>query len=167
MLIYDLICNQGHPFEGWFPDYAAFQEQQSHGYVTCPVCASRAIVKVPSGGHVGHSRGAKETGAENKVAENSAAASATNKAAKTAPPAASVATGDLDPVIVAKAIRHYVKTQFQNVGKQFTEQARQMCRGEIPQKNIYGEASSADLRNLADEEIPFFPLPELPPEFEN
>lgn len=45
MIRYDLICDDGHEFEVWFRDSAAFDEDKAQGRLECPVCASRKVDK--------------------------------------------------------------------------------------------------------------------------
>ena len=45
MIHYDLTCNHGHDFDGWFPSSAAFDSQAEHGLVSCAVCGSASIAK--------------------------------------------------------------------------------------------------------------------------
>lgn len=40
MIVYDLRCENGHMFEGWFKDSGAFVDQQAQGRIACPVCGS-------------------------------------------------------------------------------------------------------------------------------
>lgn len=40
MIIYDLKCEKGHRFEGWFRDRIAFEEQKSQKLVLCPTCGA-------------------------------------------------------------------------------------------------------------------------------
>ena len=47
-------------------------------------------------------------------------------------------------------------------GRQFAEEARKMHFGEAPARSIYGEASTEEARELADDGIPVYPLPPLP-----
>jgi hypothetical protein len=39
--------------------------------------------------------------------------------------------------------------------------------GEEPARNIYGTATPEERESLAEEEVPFFVVPEIPPEFKN
>ena len=48
MIAYDLKCRQGHTFEGWFEDARAFQTQKKKGLLTCPVCSSAEVARLPS-----------------------------------------------------------------------------------------------------------------------
>lgn len=48
MIVFNLQCELGHRFEGWFASHASFDDQLSRGLVECPVCASRHIEKLLS-----------------------------------------------------------------------------------------------------------------------
>ena len=48
MIIFDLKCDKGHKFEGWFKDSSAFEEQKSAKLITCPVCGNADTVRIPS-----------------------------------------------------------------------------------------------------------------------
>jgi hypothetical protein len=45
VIAYALRCHQGHEFDGWFRDSAAFEEQARGGHLTCPSCNSIRIEK--------------------------------------------------------------------------------------------------------------------------
>jgi hypothetical protein len=45
MIAYQLQCRNGHGFEGWFKDSAAFDSQAADGKLTCPSCNSRKVEK--------------------------------------------------------------------------------------------------------------------------
>ena len=45
MIAYQLQCRNGHAFEGWFQDSAAFDKQATDGTLTCPNCSSRKVEK--------------------------------------------------------------------------------------------------------------------------
>ena len=55
MIHYQLQCAEGHGFDGWFRDSAAFDQQASAGLLECPVCGGlkveRALMapSVPAG----------------------------------------------------------------------------------------------------------------------
>jgi len=48
MIAYDLQCENGHAFEGWFEDSEAFIAQRERGLIACPICNDTAIAKLPS-----------------------------------------------------------------------------------------------------------------------
>jgi hypothetical protein len=45
MIAYQLQCRNGHGFEGWFKDSAAFDSQAADGKLACPSCNSRKVEK--------------------------------------------------------------------------------------------------------------------------
>ncbi|MEY4120094.1 MAG: hypothetical protein RLZZ472_484, partial [Pseudomonadota bacterium] len=48
MKVYNLACHLDHHFEGWFASEADALSQQESGLLTCPVCDSKEIVRLPS-----------------------------------------------------------------------------------------------------------------------
>ena len=40
MIKYALGCAEGHEFESWFPDSAAYEKQRRRGLIACPECGS-------------------------------------------------------------------------------------------------------------------------------
>ena len=45
MIAYQLQCANGHAFEGWFKDSAAFDAQAAGGKLLCPTCNSKKVEK--------------------------------------------------------------------------------------------------------------------------
>ena len=45
MIKYALGCAEGHEFESWFPDSAAYEKQRKRLLVACPECGSTAVDK--------------------------------------------------------------------------------------------------------------------------
>jgi hypothetical protein len=43
---YDLYCELGHEFEGWFRTDDEFVRQQDYGLVTCPVCECSGVNRI-------------------------------------------------------------------------------------------------------------------------
>jgi hypothetical protein len=48
MKVLNLQCQHAHSFEGWFASEDDFQGQLARGLVECPLCADKAIQKMPS-----------------------------------------------------------------------------------------------------------------------
>jgi hypothetical protein len=153
MVIYDLTCPNGHRFEGWFPNLEAFESQKEKGLLNCGVCGNTDVSKIPSGGHFCVSTPKAPASDNEKIPEKT--------------PSTIAASTPLDPVVVLKALRHYVKNSFDNVGDQFPKAVRKMHKGEEPPRNIYGQVTPEEREKLQEEEIPFALLPDLPPEYEN
>ena len=55
--------------------------------------------------------------------------------------------------------RRAVESQFENVGDNFAEEARQIHYGEAEARPIYGQASADEVKELLEEEIPILSLP--------
>jgi hypothetical protein len=131
MIAYDLQCSQGHAFEGWFEDSAAFDQQNEQGLVTCPVCDDSRITKIPSRFAI--------------------------KGAKTAVPAA--ADSRVDMQALGRQIVDYVESNFDNVGPDFAEEALKMHYGVNAPRNIRGVSTPQEEATLKAEGIHFFKFP--------
>ncbi|MBI4211490.1 MAG: DUF1178 family protein [Deltaproteobacteria bacterium] len=153
MIIYDLMCDDGHRFEGWFPSADAFERQLARGQVICEICGSPGITRLLSPVHMKHSQ-AKE-------------ASENHRPVKALEGGELTAIGEIDEISFLKTLRHYVKKNFENVGENFSQLARKMQTGEIPHRNIVGQATPEERRELQENNIPHFILPDVPPEFDN
>lgn len=45
MIKFQLVCEHGHAFEGWFKSSAAYDLQVAAGQIGCPVCGSTVVTK--------------------------------------------------------------------------------------------------------------------------
>ena len=45
MILFDLRCKEGHAFDAWFRDGAAYEDQAAAGDLACPVCGSAEVSK--------------------------------------------------------------------------------------------------------------------------
>jgi hypothetical protein len=149
MIVYNLACDQHHPFEGWFASPIDFENQRDRGLVECPVCGSKQVERKLHAPRI--NVGAAPA---NKV---EAVESATQ------------ADGEIDHAKLAQAISGFVKNVRDNteyVGEKFAEEARAMHYGEKPHKGIRGRADKDTARELRDEGIEFQSLP-FPVDFPN
>src|SRR6202020_2499142 len=65
MIKYALGCAEGHAFERWFPDSAAYDKQRKRGLVACPECGSTRVDKaIMAPAVVGGERAAPVVGPE-------------------------------------------------------------------------------------------------------
>jgi hypothetical protein len=142
MIRYALTCGEGHEFEGWFRDSADFDKQAKKATLACPVCGSADIEK-----------------------QLMAPAVASTKKRATEPEKLRVAAPDPRRAELVEALRELRKSVTENadyVGGRFPEEARKIHYKETEPRGIYGEASPAEAKELADEGIEFHPLPVLP-----
>ena len=142
MKVLDLRCTQDHRFEGWFASEEDFQSQAMRGLIECPLCADKAIVRLPSAPRLNVS-GAREPQAAAPAAKADAPAEITMQAAW------------------LKAVRH-VMSHTDDVGDRFAEEARRIHYGEVDERAIRGRATSDEAEALREEGIEVMPLP-LPP----
>ncbi|WFL77111.1 DUF1178 family protein [Altererythrobacter arenosus] len=147
MIVYDLSCDQGHRFEGWFGSSSDFADQQARGLVCCPECGSPAVDKAPMAPAVpakANSRRevARASSGEQHPVSNTPMPAEVQKAL--------AALADAQ----AKALK-----QSTWVGDKFAEQSRAMHYGERDEKPIHGRASAEEARGLIDEGIAVAPLP--------
>ena len=157
MIRYALVCEQGHNFESWFQNSAAFDKQAKRGLVTCPHCASAKVEKAIMAPRLAASKKRKGP------AEVPAPAAAPENAQENAP-VAMISPQGHEFRAKLKELREHLTKNADNVGPKFPEQARKMHYGEIEHRSIYGEASPKDTKDLAEEGIEFHPLPILPDE---
>ncbi len=133
MIVFDLICDEEHQFEGWFRNSEEFESQKETGLLVCPICGSEHVTKLLSPSRVNF--GKMEKQAQELLAMQN------------------------DAQQLLTRINKYINTHFDNVGDSFAEEARKMHYGEIEERNIYGTASSEDANELYDEGIDIFPIP--------
>lgn len=161
MIHYDLRCNQGHEFDGWFKDSGAYEAQARAGFVECPVCGGTEVSKrlmAPAIPRKGRTRVKEAPPAP------PAAAPAPPPVPAPLPGTAQAAAGPVPAQIVAllQRMRSEVEKHCDYVGNDFAEEARKMHRGESDRRGIYGEASDADAAELQEEGIEVARLPWVP-----
>jgi hypothetical protein len=144
MIVYDLECNIGHRFEGWFSSARDFEQQQDSHLLTCPVCSNDTVKRLPSAAYV-------NTGAAEPAAQSQ-------------PPAQKKQQqyANLGPEIMAKMIEHIIQNT-ENVGDKFPEEVRKIYYQESPERHIRGTASRKEAEALLDEGIEVISLPSLLP----
>jgi hypothetical protein len=136
MIIFDLRCAHGHPFEGWFASSEEFARQQDAQLVRCPLCDDARIERLPS--------------ARVRVKKGEVAAA-------TAPAAPQEAITGFPPDLVAK-LREMVRNT-EDVGERFPEEARKIHYDEAEKRAIRGKASREEAEALSEEGIDFSQLP--------
>ncbi|MBK8908408.1 MAG: DUF1178 family protein [Rhodospirillales bacterium] len=154
MIVFDIDCSQGHRFEAWFRNSAAFEQQAAEGEVACPFCGDAAVVKAPMAPHIAtSSRGGRDHG-QRQEGEGSESSS---PAASGSPPLRHEALR-----VALEQLRRHVVSTCDDVGDRFPEEARRIHYGETDARGIYGEADVEAARELRDEGIEICPLPLLP-----
>ncbi|MES2398953.1 MAG: DUF1178 family protein [Pseudomonadota bacterium] len=157
MKVLNLQCAQQHSFEGWFGSEDDFQSQLSRGLVECPMCADKAVQKMPSAPRL-NLGGYSATPAVSSAVSDSAPAAPESTALA---PAQAEANNVMNPAAQAaflKALRHVVANT-EDVGERFADEARRMHYGDTEARNIRGQASMKETVELLEEGIEVMPLP--------
>jgi hypothetical protein len=160
MIRYALICQQGHQFESWFQDSAAYDKQAKRGLVSCPHCGSAKVEKAIMAPRL--SAAAKKRSKAIEAPE--AVSEATPSPAPASAPVAVISPQEQEIRAKLKELRDHLTKNADNVGPKFPEEARKMHYGEIAHRSIYGVASPEEAKELSEEGIEFHPLPSLPDE---
>ncbi len=131
MISFDLECGNEHRFEGIFRDYDSFIDQMARGMVTCPFCDSGDVRRLFRGCSI-HARPSTVTVIDRK-------------------------TPNLFEVM--RQIESHVRENFDNVGNDFAETARAIYYGIEEERNIYGQSTQEEIKELIEEGIRVLPLP--------
>lgn len=146
MIVFDLRCDGGHRFEGWFASSGDYAAQQERGLLACPQCGSSEVGKAPMAPAVlvkGNQRADELKGPR---------------------PDAPVSNAPI-PHEVLQAMHALAAAQskaLENsrwVGDGFAEESRAMHYGEKDLEVIHGKATLAEAKSLLEEGISVAPLP--------
>ena len=168
MIVFDVKCGKDHVFEGWFRSSDDFRAQAEAGEIACPVCGDNRVEKALMAPHVA-------TGAGGRREEKAADGGDKGEDAVAGGRGEDTAAGGERSVTLAKqkektgramammrAVKAHVERHFDNVGAGFAEEARKIHYGESDKRNIYGQATRDQARQLRDEGIEFGQLPDVP-----
>jgi len=137
MIKFSLVCRDGHEFEGWFQSGEAYEAQSAGEQIVCPDCGSHSVDKA--------------------MMAPAVAKAAVQDAPPTAPKRPPQETNRR-----LRQFRDEVHAKAEYVGGRFAEEARRIHFDESPPRGIYGEASPEEAKGLAEDGIPFLPVPRLP-----
>lgn len=153
MIVYNLACDQHHPFEGWFASPADFENQRDQRLVECPLCGANKIERKLHAPRI-------NMGAQRSAAKASAPEETPVSAVSAAPAMSPSDTIDLAKLHEAMAtFAQNVRESTEYVGEKFADEARAMHYGEKPHKGIRGRADAETAKELRDEGISFQSLP--------
>lgn len=162
MIVFDLLCGQGHRFEGWFGSAADFAAQKERHQLGCPSCGDTQVERVPSASRFNLGAPEPKPAARGRPAQGPERTPAQV-------PEAPQRTPDMegkDPFAIAQMLYSRMLdellTKTEDVGKSFPAEARRIFYEEAPARAIRGVASAQEHDELVDEGIPVARLP-LPP----
>jgi hypothetical protein len=130
MKVYDLSCDVGHRFEGWFASEENFSSQSDQGLIACPICDSKLVTRLPAAPRLNlNARGGNLPAVQDDIQR-----------------------------VLLEAIRKLVAGT-EDVGTRFAEEARRIHYHEAPQRGIRGIATTEEQEALAEEGIDVIALP--------
>jgi hypothetical protein len=144
MKVLDLQCAQQHVFEGWFVSEDDFQSQCTDLLIECPLCGDTRISKRLSAPRLNLGSHAQPKSDVLPVAPTKTESAMT-----------------LQEIWLAAV--HHVMSTTDDVGSDFTREARRIHYGEVPERAIRGSATHAQTEELIEEGIAVIPisLPEV------
>lgn len=162
MKVLSLQCGQRHSFEGWFGSEDDFQSQLARGLVECPMCADKAVVKMPSAPRLNFGGHRVPIDSTPRVSQTPA------EALPDAKPGTDLVTltevtqqsspSPEQQAAFLNAVRH-VLANTEDVGDRFANQARAMHYGDAEPRSIRGHATPREAMDLIDEGIDVMALP--------
>ncbi len=152
MVIYDLICDSRHEFEGWFKNSEDLVTQRDSSLLSCPICDSLAVTKKVAAPKV--ARKSNSTNVSRSQLSNMPEAVANLNAGS------SEAYGQLQKMLTS--VHKFIDSNFEDVGNRFANEALSMHRGEREVSSIRGTASADQIKDLADQGVAAMPLPAKP-----
>ena len=141
MIRYALRCDADHGFEAWFGSSADYDDQSARGLVECPFCGSHGVSKQIMAPAVAGTRRTQP---------------------KPSPEAAAKVRTMMTEV--AREVRDHVEKNFDYVGDTFAREARAIHEGSTEKREIYGEATAAEVKALKADGVPCAALPQAPPD---
>jgi len=128
VIIYDIKCENGHTFEGWFKDRQAWIEQNAGRLVCCPVCNSSSVEIAPSSLTI--------MGKDSKPLRNK----------------------DVSRGQVLQSLHRYLENNFEDVGNKFAEVALKIHAGDEERRNIKGTTTPREETVLKEEGVSFIKI---------
>ncbi len=130
MMVLNLQCANGHFFEGWFANSAAFTQQKEAGEIYCPVCEDTHITQAPSPIAIKRSGRTSREGEETNPFEK-----------------------------LMKQFYEYIEKNFEEVGTDFAKEALKMHYGVKSRRNIRGTSTEEEEKMLREEGVEFHKIP--------
>ena len=128
MILYELRCEAGHGFEAWFRNSDTYDVQVAAGEVNCPVCGSSSVEKALMAPAI-----AKRPAEDDKARRTH--------------------TTMADARRELEALRQKIEENCEYVGDRFADEARKIHYEEAAHRDIYGEATETEARELEEEGI--------------
>ena len=138
MIVFELACECGFTFEGWFQDRRDFESQQTASFLVCPECGSKEVRKILSPIRTQSSR-------------NEAPDSSGEKTGNSVP---------LENVMEAlQTVQKFVEENFEDVGTDMAAESLKIHYGVSKPRNIRGVTTELEEKKLKEEGINLLKIP--------
>ena len=135
MIVFDLSCECGLQFEGWFRNADDLQRQQKEGLLSCPSCQGNQVRKILSPVAGSSKDGRNEVSAVSGPSVEEAAAE------------------------VLSSLQNYVTSNYEDVGSKLAEESLKMHYGLEEPRNIRGVSTEEEEKVLKKEGIEILKIP--------
>ena len=143
MIRYQLLCENNHKFDGWFPNITEFERQQHKDLLICPMCDTKRVDRAIMAPAVGTTT-AKKTKSKDYTDQITSDTMIPSAQAKN----------------ILRRIRKHIVTEFDNVGDKFVNEYRKHEKGERDDQ-FYGTPTQEEVKKLLDEGTDLFRVPEI------
>lgn len=145
MILYTLHCAEGHEFQSWFRDSAAYEAQIEKGLVACSHCGSTRVSKSVMAPNILRSPSARTTGRSETTDAPRDVAFLDEQHA------------NLRAMI--RELREKIEAATVDVGEEFPAEARRIQEGDAQERPIRGRATLEEARALLEDGIEILPIP--------
>jgi len=138
MIVFDLECDCGLTFEGWFQDRQDFDNQQTASFLVCPQCGGKDIRKILS-----PIRAQSSGSGLDRVSQVKAGISES-------------LTGAVE---VLETLQEFVEKNFEDVGTELATESLKIHYGVSEPRNIRGVTTELEEKRLKEEGINILKIP--------
>ena len=151
MKVYNLACPLDHRFEGWFASEEDYLAQQDKSMLTCPVCDSAEITRMPSAPHI-----AKPSSTELAIPKTEVEHVSSGVVALTGSD-----HSQLEAQVQAAFLKgmRELMGRSEDVGDSFADEARKIHYKESPERSIRGQTTLDEAEALREEGIDVLSMP--------
>ncbi len=138
MIVFDLECECGYRFEGWFQDRQDFDKQQTASFLICPECGGRDIRKILSPIRAQSSGSAPDKGLQLKDGKSELLS---------------------DAAEALETLQEFVEKNFEDVGTELATESLKIHYGVSEPRNIRGVTTELEEKKLKEEGISLLKIP--------
>jgi hypothetical protein len=138
MIVFDLECDCGYTFEGWFQDRQDFDNQQTASFLVCPECGGRDIRKILSPIRAQSSESCMDRDLQVKEEKSESLNGA---------------------VEILETLQEFVQKNFEDVGTELATESLKIHYGVSAPRNIRGVTTEQEEKKLEEEGINLLKIP--------